>query len=358
MNFIKKIKNYYKRAYQMGHFPSTIQILFSKKKKVFYCGFLGDGNYGDELVYQAAIKLHSSLILIPIKRHMPLILRLGVRIFSQSISGVVIGGGTLIRGDIEENLFVLKLIKKGKPVFLHGTGVSEKIAALNFWNEILGLKPIGGVRGPLSVKNINNNFNLEFPVIGDAAFSLYDSKYLNEKSLSSKQILINLGTHVFNSNLVASRTEIELFINTYIQKGFKVCYLPLHTIDEKLGFDLKNKYPDVKMLKIPENYKEAISHFEKSTFAIGERLHFNVLSLLGGCPFLSINYDKKHEDFLMSCDVSFAGIAINEVSLKTIVSFYENKDLLFNWKAINLSLNNLKIKQDIAAEDFFKIILS
>jgi hypothetical protein len=80
--------------------------------------------------------------------------------------------------------------------------------------------------------------------------------------------------------------------------------------------------------------------------------------MLANCPFLSINYDKKHEDFLYSCDAAFAGISIEEVSSSSITTFFDNRAELFDWDAINLTLKNLKNKQISEATAFSKIIYS
>lgn len=331
----------------MGHFPNFMKVIFSNKKILVYHGFLGDRNFGDELVYKATKSLNNSFWIIPIQRHMPILLKLYCIIFWRRISGVIIGGGTLMRSNLHKNNFILKLVNSGRKVFFHGTGVDEIVGAKEYCIEILFKEFYGGVRGPLSINNISTNLNLSIDAIGDAAFGLYTGN-LQVRKIENKSILINFGTHVEISELIKCRNEVELFANYCLKKGYDVLFLPMHEIDIKCGHTLKKSIPQLVILEIPNEYDEAISHFKNCSFAVGERLHFNILSLMGGCPFLSINYDKKHIDFLESCDISFAGSSIEDISKLQLVDFFENKTKLFNWKMINdkLLLYNSKQKEE------------
>jgi polysaccharide pyruvyl transferase WcaK-like protein len=354
MNLTKKLQNYYQRAYRMEHFPSLKEVIFSKKKKVMYCGFLGDGNYGDELVYASTKKLHSNLILIPIKKHMPLYLHAWLFLKWKNISGVVIGGGTLIKLRLENHELIIKLLKNGRPLFIHGAGATEFNRALEFWKTVLSFKTFGGVRGPLSVLNNKNNFNTKSIAIGDAAFALFHESIVENRNSSSKRIVVNYGVHVYNSDLNLSRNEIEIFLRNKIENGYEISFLPLHNIDIKLGIKLKRKIPEIILLDIPKNFKEAVSCLSDSCFAIGERLHFNIIALMSECPFVSINYDKKHEDFLISCKTSFAGFSIKDLSSSKIENVYNNKELLFNWNKIKEILNYYKKHQEKQANLYFE----
>src|SRR3954468_17291416 len=95
MRLLHKIRSYYKIAYTMDHFPSIIKLLLTNKKIFAYYGFLGDGNFGDELVFESCKKLFNPHILVPLRKRMPLSMILFTRIFKNRFSGIVIGGGTL-----------------------------------------------------------------------------------------------------------------------------------------------------------------------------------------------------------------------------------------------------------------------
>ena len=78
MRTLRSLAKYHEEAYQLGHFPSLTSLL-GKQKIYAYYGFLGDRNFGDELVYEAAKRLFHPAILLPIKRRMPAELALFAR---------------------------------------------------------------------------------------------------------------------------------------------------------------------------------------------------------------------------------------------------------------------------------------
>lgn len=341
MKLLTKVKNYYIRAYMLGHFPKMKNIIFPKRKIYLYVGFLGDGNYGDELVYEAAKELVDQDILIPYQHHMPIEYKFVCFFFRKYINGVIIGGGTTIGNSIYNAEYVVKLINRKKKLLIHGSGV-HKIFNEELFDKLLSNNIYGGLRGPISCSNLSN-IKYNVPIIGDAAFALYNKSTINR--IESKSIIINWGTHEFYSELKKSREQIEIFITQYIKLGYIIYFLPLHSIDLELGEKLILKYPDIKLLNIPANYTEAIKCFNKCSFAIGERLHFNILSVLAGCCFLSINYDLKHNDFLESLELQSVGLEIPDVTYNNILTLFQNRNSNFNWDEIHNRLIQYKKMQ-------------
>lgn len=82
----------------------------------------------------------------------------------------------------------------------------------------------------------------------------------------------------------------------------------------ELKEDLIFKYLFINMLKIPQNYNEALTYFSEAEFAIDERLHMDRL-----------------------------------------ITFYENKCALYNWNDINEILLKFRKKHE-TQRVLFKII--
>ena len=327
MKLTHKIKSYYKRAYQMGHYPSLSSVLFSGKKVFVYYGFLGDNNYGDELVYEATKELFKDHILLPLRRQMPIELRLFLNYRKHKIAGIVIGGGTLV-GPFWEPDFFKSLVEMGKRVFLHGTGVHKKIDAQEPWKFILNKEIFGGVRGPMSVKNVSVVKD-KMNIAGDAAFALFSDQSFIKRS-ENKNVLINLGTHDDYEGQAFFRKEFNDFIRFLIQDGYHVQYLPFHEVDVELGKVLKNTFPEITVIKQPVGFDECARIFADCTFALGERLHFTVMAIMTRSPFLSLNYAKKHEDLLLSLSIPEAGSHPSETSKdKMTDAFTKRND--FDW---------------------------
>lgn len=325
---IGKLASYVNEAYRRGHFPPT-RALFTRRKILAYYGFLGDGNFGDELVFEAAKRLFEPNILLLIKRRMPLHLAAWARIFERRFDGIVIAGGTLLGKSFYERSFFLHLIRSGKPIYMHGTGIGARDTWNSGWCEVMERRVWGGVRGPLSVRNAAE-FEEKLHVVGDAAFSLFRSELVSESEVKGSTVLINLGAHYPFDDLATSRSAVERFVAEVIMRGFEVKFLPCHWIDIGLGRELAKRHPAIEILSIPKSCAEAERHFRSSAFAVGERLHFTVMAMLARCPFFSVNYAEKHQDLLASVGLWGAGCAPRDVSAEGIRATFEARER-FDW---------------------------
>jgi polysaccharide pyruvyl transferase WcaK-like protein len=316
--------------------------MFSRKKKLIYYGFLGDGNFGDELVFMATKKLFKDCVIIPYQRHMPIFTKLYCKLFKDSMYGVIIGGGTLIRGFSADKTYYKKLISMGKPIFYHGTGVDEELMDKTFWPSLLNSNHYGGVRG-LQSQRLLEKLGFNFNYIGDAALCLEGKVTAVKKR---KQIIVNLGTHNVMQELLYSRSQIIKFLNSDTVKDYSIAYLPLHSIDYDLGKMLKLDIPRLEILDIAESYQDTLNILAEAEFSIGERLHFVVLSVLARTNFISINYHHKHVDFLNSIDLSNLGLCPKNASYEVIKTIFTERKEVVNWFEINTKLKNLKIIQN------------
>ncbi len=350
MKNLSKFKTFYREAYLLGHFPSVIKLLFTRKKIFGYYGFLGDQNFGDELVFEAAKNLFAPHLLIPFKKRMPLFHHLFFMFFNSKISGLVIGGGTLIGKKFRFFDEFFKLLASEKPIFFHGTGVRESLVYHKGWGEILKKESYGGIRGPLSREKLKT-MGIGARIVGDAAFSLVNSEQISNSQKKSKNVLINFGTHIAFEGETKSRIEIKKFIEYLLKKGYEVQYLPFHKIDLQLGIDLKKSFPQISLLEIPVNYSKALNIFENSRFAVGERLHFNIMASIAGCHFLSVNYGDKHEDFLASLNMPQCGFNPKFLSFEDLVKAFSKKNSSHN--SVHL-INDFKIIQGKEKERFLE----
>lgn len=351
MSLIQKVKRYYKQAYRMGHFPSVRSLFFSKNKVMAYHGFLGDGNFGDELVFEATKSLFSSITILPIHRQAPLSSKLYKKIFWRRINGIIIGGGTIISKNRIDQVEILdKLKNESKCLFIHGAGVNQNVFG-EFWQKILSKDVYGGVRGPLSKDNMLNNLNIEVPILGDAALALFDENKFKENK-HSRKVLINFGSHDYFENSKHARNIILEFAEKLGAKGYDICFLPFHSIDIQIGKRLKDEYDNIHLLDIPVNYEAACLLFNDASFAVGERLHFSVMATLCRCPFISINYDKKHNDFLKSLDLEAFGFRIDDLTIEELDHIFENRGNLFSWHQVKEKIEHLQ-KAQFQKRDYF-----
>lgn len=335
-----KFKNYIYQSYFLGHFPSLSQILINRNRLLAYHGFLGDENFGDELVFEASKKVFHAFTLIPIKRRMPLMTSLMISAGFLQFRGEVLGGGTLIGGNCN-------LLPAQRSIFLHGTGARSNFS--EEWIESFRRKAVyGGVRGK-ATRAILASKGVEVEVIGDAAFHFFNENRSTSSDLGS--ILINIGTHNDEEKMKEFRDELMNFVSDAIGNGIRIEFLPMHKVDLELGLLMKNIFPEVYIHSIPQNFAACSEIFARSTFAIGERLHFAVMSLLCGTPCVSVIYDKKHEELLESLGCSNIGVKPNSVSLMELVTRYSERGM-FDWSVIDVRLKEFRRRQ-LSSVDFW-----
>lgn len=313
----RRAKNYIRIAYRLGIFP-PFRHLLGGRKAYAYQGYLGDNNYGDELVYQATKEIFQPDILVPIQRIMPLSHLLFSRLIPSRYAGIVIGGGTLIGPSFYESSLFCRLAEQGKQIFLHGTGVYKT----RFWNpdwlRFLRKPVSGGVRGYRSAENFAATVPGTVDPTGDASFALYDPTQARPTGTISNILLINCGTHKPYPNFLACRAAMESVITDHLAAGGQVQFLPCHAIDIKIARELQQRFPAIQLLPLPQDLAEALSHFRRAQFALGERLHFTASAILAHCPFFSINYADKHDDLLESIGLDAFGADPAAVTRKLI----------------------------------------
>ena len=354
MNLILKLKAFYREAYLLGHFPSILQLIFTPKKILGYYGFLGDKNFGDELVFESARKLFAPDILFPLKKRMPIFHMLYFHFFKERIAGVVIGGGTLVGSNFYYyNKYFRHLIRVGKPLYFHGTGVGDAPNMAPGWKTLFTTKRFGGIRGPLSKSKLEK-LEIGSAIVGDAAFVMFKENQNARDRSNNQKVLINLGSHHSFAGEENSRKEINKFIEYLIKNSFQILFLPFHRIDVKLGLALKSTYSEIELLEVPENYSDACKIFEDCRFAVGERLHFGIMAALAGCSFRSINYSCKHEDFLASLNLLGWGFNPQSLSFEKLLNAFVASNYCYH--SINIQINYFKRLQLHEKENFTNII--
>jgi len=273
----KKLWRYLRRAYWSGHFPSLNALLRNRGRLLAYYGFLGDGNFGDELVYEAARSLLRPCLLVPDTLRKPVVTGLLLKAGFLTFRGEVLGGGTLVGPRVE---LPPEDPSKAKSVFVHGTGARTFFS--DGWIDALRSRAVfGGVRGRASQARLAGKGCL-LDIDGDAAFHFLSGDDRARRDVGS--VLVNFGTHNAESAMTAARSEIRRFVAAMLHRGVAVEFLPFHSVDVELGLELKRDFPAVRRHGIPRDFAAAAAIFENVGFAVGERLHFAVMSLLCGCP--------------------------------------------------------------------------
>jgi hypothetical protein len=344
MSFSQAALRYVRRAYLNGHFPTLASLLANRDRLLQYHGFLGDGNFGDELVYDAARSLFRSFVLVPGATRRPIVTALLFRAGLLRFRGEVLGGGTLIGPRVELSGATPRDLRS---VFVHGTGVKTKFS--EGWTQAINSRLVfGGVRGRASQVRLAEK-DCEVAVVGDAAFHFFGDDH--QATRFDGSVLVNFGTHNVESKMTTARSEVRRFIAAVLERGVSVEFLPFHSVDVELGRELARDLPTVKVHEIPANLDQAKAIFKRASFAVGERLHFAVVSLLSGCPCFSVMYEAKHSELLDSLSCQHLGALPDEFGCADLVERYLRR-ADFDWATVRRKLAIYRRRQEEDARAF------
>lgn len=356
---MKNLRYYFSQfKAEIEYFPNTLGYYFSKKKRAIYIGCIGQGNLGDEAVYNAIQKLLKERIhLYPISYHKPSSGRYLRRWLFKVPHLIILGGGTIIKKKKTESY--LKLFSEYHKRFpsaqlvVYGSGVADPnlAAQIGFptdivsWRLILNKCWFIGVRGNISKTVLQNDWqvNPEINILHDPAL-YFKSKILKKKE-KQKRIGINF-CNIIGRIYGFDQDAVELFakelINRLLAEDWNICLYP--TAQSDIAYMEKILGPEI-LAKVEvynnfENIDESLSFLEGLDVFVGQRLHSVVFAAITYTPFHAIEYESKTSDFLNSLGVSNAAIRTDELDVNRVI----NK--------INSLYANLEEKQ----EELFRLV--
>lgn len=318
-------------------------------KNILYLGWLGQGNVGDEVLFE----LFKSMFY---KYHKPICKNSVVNIDAYSLVQnykmdvstydlVVLGGGSIIHLP-----FWLKIcadaIKHKVPVVSWGTGIDgffrkENITSiklsernLNQFRSIYEQFDYISVRGPFT-KNIliNSAVKREVHVIGDPALAYVTEMFADKLKVDNcgrkRSILINWGTsnnNIFGGNELAVEEELVTVIHSLILKGYTVTVYPIWTEDINSVKRLAGKVNDNRCQAITEVYEAKILQklISQSYFSINLKLHANILSAAADKPFILLAYRGKCFDFANTVNCLDYTIPTDQATSEKILKMVKN----------------------------------
>lgn len=300
---------------------NLIRNILTKNITTPYIGWLGHNNLGDEILFEAHLKLFKQLNLVHFQQSK--FLEKYEMLSKKPLYNLgILGGGTLINqpGVLDQ---VKYLINKKVNMFCFGTGVIDldflQSTAFNYednrydWVESLSKFIFVGVRGPYSKKLLDDVGFKNSVIIGDTALSLANNEY-NVKP-SKKIVGINFGINKVqpswgNSNKY--RDEIVILINKLIEKDYKVHLLPIFKEDIKSNLELLNLINNKNCtLHVGySNLKEYRNVLNQCDVFMGQKLHSTIIACMDRIPSIMIEYNPKCKDFMKS-------INMDEYMLKT-----------------------------------------
>jgi polysaccharide pyruvyl transferase WcaK-like protein len=120
-----------------------------------------------------------------------------------------------------------------------------------------------------------------------------------------KRVAINLAQHSpalgrFDGNNDIRNKNIKSFvtIGKYLQKkGYQLVFIAHDALEHSLILDLQKYLPTLEFVNT-DNINMMLQEYARCEFAIGVKMHANILSFAAGTPFISLYYDVKSIEYL------------------------------------------------------------
>jgi polysaccharide pyruvyl transferase WcaK-like protein len=261
-------------------------------KTVFYEGWIGSKNIGDEACFEAIKALLGDEY-----KFVPCIKQKSI---DDPPDLYILGGGTILRAcdpSIKRRWPDVPLVVWGSGVEKYGVDVGGEIHE-NFYKTVNEATLIG-TRGQISHQFILEKTGKNVEIIGDSALYLNIDMKIENTGLKTKRIAFNIG----DTGSYMYGTIGDLVI--------KARELVDHLKNLKYEIVLFSMWPkDIPILKrmldekivMPNTSVELMKFFRTCRFVVGEKLHTSVLAAAAGVPFISLAYREKCLDFISSIE--------------------------------------------------------
>lgn len=289
------------RAKRLG--AERIALRCKTKRVHAYIGGQGDGNLGDDAIYECALALCGASLTpaggAPREDALRLT-RLSGRPF---FAGCLVGGGTLINDSGPWLQRAQYFFRQGLPIAFLGTGVGssgvdqnadESIAA---WLEILRSSRHIGLRGPRSLRKLQDAGVENAQVIGDLAYQAYDAEAFDARrkgtgpDVNGFILALCERADEQNEQAIAYAEALQATGSRPILLAMKDADIePLTMAAERLGVRRDE-------IVLPSSVEQAGRLFKRTKTTIAVRLHAAILSCCFGSVPILFPYREKLLDF-------------------------------------------------------------
>jgi polysaccharide pyruvyl transferase WcaK-like protein len=344
MNRVQKASNFWIRE---GYRIVSREFKYSRaaycgERITPYIGWIGFKNFGDEILYDAHKSLFNGQELFPYRT----INNNSYKVYS---GYGILGGGTLINQSERWLMQLSNLQESGMETFCLGTGVSneesrprESHSQLTDWLPLLRNMKFVGVRGPISLRRLNEVGFYDAAIVGDSALALAPAVSSYRKNIVGR-IGLNFGysneTRMISKSLYLD--ELVSFAKRIIQIGYRIELVPVTPEDvasnllflQRLGSDSQA----CRLNKPTTNLAQYFSYIEGCDAFIGQKLHATIAAVMLRIPSIMVAYQEKCLDFMES--VSMAHFTIESDTLKASHLHSMFEDLLANRQSVSDELD-------------------
>ena len=344
MNRLHKASKFWLK--ESGKFASRefkySQAAYFGRKVTPYIGWIGFSNFGDEILYDAHKSLFCGQQLLPYRN-------VNKKSHERYSGFGILGGGTLINQSERWMSQLQGLQKSGFTTFCLGTGVSdeksrpiESNSQLTDWLPLLRSMKFVGVRGPISLRHLNNAGFYDAAIVGDSALALAPDISSYKKDARG---IIGLNFGYSNATRMASKSlyldELVFFAKRVIKSGYRIKLVPVtpEDVSSNLLF-LQRLGSDAQACTLHEptiNLNEYFSYIEGCDAFIGQKLHATIAAIMLRIPSIMIAYQEKCLDFMETMSMAHFAIESDTLKASQLISMFD--DLLADGQNVSIELD-------------------
>lgn len=293
-----------------------------------YIGWLGEGNLGDEVMYEACLRLLPEVRWTPVQRIVgkeaggsPLLLR-AAHAVDRALGREVglLGGGTVINrnvGWLNAYRAIRARTRRPVPVFAPGVANPEFWAreagwtdTRSGWREALRELPVVGVRGPHSVRLLEEAGVSGVRMVGDPALVLSGGSGPRDPST----VVLNAGRSggLFWGDEDAAVAALGGLAGRLQRRGLRVLLLPVWGPDVAVCREVAaaGGVAPGDVLPVPTDAAGFFRSVAGASVLVSTKLHAAVLAACAHLPFVALEYRPKVRDFA-------AGLGLEERVVRT-----------------------------------------
>lgn len=241
----------------------------------------------------------------------------------------LLGGGTLInQSPWLIDVFGAVLEKAGRGLVI-GTGVGDLYYwgdHFDRWEPLLRQCEYVGVRGPESLKLLNDHGISHAQVIGDPYLWL---RCPVERNFINKRLGVNIGS-TNNSLWGTNDRDLAMLIGDALKSlkadGWSFTWISVWEKDKELIEIARAQIGDDAgpVLDARSQTLECYSAIAACELFMGEKLHANAMAAVAGVPFIGLEYQPKVRDFAASIGMDSWIVSTAERDKKKLIGAIEN----------------------------------
>jgi polysaccharide pyruvyl transferase WcaK-like protein len=301
-----------------------------------YIGWVGNGNLGDEALFDAFQQLFPNHTPLLYDRH-PVELGLHQRLVKREspfFDFVALGGGTLFSYR-PYYYMVDHAIAHNRPLLTFGTGVedpafftnaaqrTEYESLLRDWAKLLANQTNVYVRGPHTAAVLAQFGLPHAKVIGDPALTLCRPT----PRATHRRVGINLGCDgkMFGDQITLTESVVAA-AKYLLDLGYSIDFIAMEPLDFRLGLEFAKAvdHPRVSVSRCDKTPRAVLDRFAACDLVIGQRLHAVILAAGLGVPTIALEYRPKVADFMASVDLLNYSLRTSDATPDRIIALVDD----------------------------------